>query len=206
MFKPIFTALILSTFMTAGAVAQQQYTMAGGAAVGRITISGGSTVRSWSCDVSRFDATVRSAEAGEALVLPSGRERATFSIPVNGIDCRNRTMNGHLREALHGERYPEIRFELTGYTLGEGSVMRAQGNLTIAQRTTPITVDATWSPNGSDLRVQGSKTLRMTELGVEPPTLMLGTLKVHDQVTVAFDLVIQQNAVTLAANHAAGGR
>ena len=205
MFKPITTALLLSALMTAGVVAQQ-YTMAGGAAVGRITISGGSTLRDWSCDVSRFDATVRSPVAGEALTLPSGRERATFLVPVNGIDCRNRTMNSHLREALHGERHPEIRFELTGYTLGAGSTLSALGNLTIAGRTTPVAVEAAWSMSGANLRVQGSRTLRMTELGVQPPTLMLGTLKVHDEITIAFDLVIQQDAVTLAANHAAGGR
>ena len=184
--------------------AQQQYTMANGAATGRITISGGSTVRSWSCDVTRFDATVRSPGAIEAL--PSGRERASFDIPVAGIDCRNRTMNGHLREALRGDDHPNIAFELTSYTLTDESTLQARGTLTVGGRSTPIELVATYTPGTGTLRVQGEKVLRMTALGVEPPTLMLGTLKVHDPVTIGFDLVIRQSAVTLAARNAAGGR
>lgn len=197
-------ALVLATALllaTAPALAQQ-YAMAGGAATGRITISGGSTLRSWSCDVTRFDAEVRTTAQSEPL--PSGGEQASFSIPVAGIDCRNGTMNGHLREALHGERHPNIRFELTRYTLGAGNTLRAQGSLTIAGRTTPVEVEAIYEPGTGTLRVAGEKTLRMTELGVEPPRLMLGTLKVHDPVTIAFDLVIRQSAVTLAALSAAG--
>ena len=176
----------------------QQYTMAGGAASGRITISGGSTLRSWSCDVTQFEAAVRSTYGADSA-LPSGRENASFTIPVRGIDCRNGTMNGHLREALEGERHPNIRFELTRYTLGAGNTLRAQGNLTIAGQTTAIEVDATYEPGDGTLHVVGRKPLRMTELGVEPPSLMFGTLKVHDAITIAFDLVIQQSAVTLAA-------
>jgi polyisoprenoid-binding protein YceI len=178
--------------------------MANGAATGRITISGGSTVRSWSCDVTQFEATVRSQGSVEAM--PSGRERASFQIPVSDIDCRNRTMNGHLREALRGEDHPNIAFELVSYTVVDGATLRARGTLTVGGRATPIEIDATYNPADGALRVQGQKVLRMTALGVEPPTLMMGTLKVHDPVTIVFDLVIRQSAVTLAANSAAGGR
>ncbi len=34
--------------------------------------------------------------------------------------------------------------------------------------------------------------LRMTEYGVKPPSLMLGTLKVADAVTVHFDVVLEK--------------
>ena len=197
-------AALLLLCASAPISSQQQYTMANGAATGRITVSGGSTVRSWSCDVTRFDATVRSPGAVEAM--PNGRERASFEIPVSGIDCRNRTMNNHLREALHGEDHPSIVFELRSYTLVDGTTLRAQGTLTVAGRATPIEIDASYAPGDGTLRVQGAKTLRMTSLGVQPPTLMLGTLKVHDPVTIGFDLVIRQDAITLAALGAAGAR
>jgi hypothetical protein len=32
----------------------------------------------------------------------------------------------------------------------------------------------------------------MTEYGVKPPSLMLGTMKVGDPVTVSFDLVLSE--------------
>lgn len=202
----ITTATALAILGAAGA-GGQQYALAGGAATGRITISGGSTLRSWSCDVTRFDASVRSPGLdGQVEQMPNGREQASFDIPVAGIDCRNRTMNSHLRDALYGDSHPNVRFELTGYSLTGESTMRAEGNLTIGTTTTPIAIDAAFVPSEGTLRVQGQKRMRMTELGVRPPTLMLGTLRVHDQVTIGFDLVIRQSAVTLAALSAAGGR
>lgn len=196
------TKAAILTILATGAVGAQQYAYAGGAATGNITVSGGSTLRDWSCSVTSFDAAVRAP--GDAVEpMPNGRESASFTIPVNGIDCRNRTMNNHLREALRGERHPNIQFALERYTLVDGTTIRAQGNLTIAGRTTPIEVVAAYTRGEGNLRVQGAKELRMSELGVEPPSLMLGTLKVHDRITIGFDLVIRQSAVTIAALDAA---
>lgn len=190
--------------LVAAASAEPIYTYMGGAATGTIRISGGSTLRDWSCDVTEFDAAVEST--GAVTALPSGRERASFEIPVAGIDCRNGTMNNHMRNALRGDDHPLIAFQLDGVRLVGDATLTGTGRLTIAGRTTPITVDATYTTGDGTLRVQGEKSLVMTELGVRPPTLLLGTLKVHDRITVSFDLVIRQSAVTLAANHPARGR
>jgi hypothetical protein len=42
------------------------------------------------------------------------------------------------------------------------------------------------------IRFKGSKQFKMTEYGVKPPTLMLGTMKVGDPVTVSFDLALSE--------------
>ena len=38
--------------------------------------------------------------------------------------------------------------------------------------------------------MKGARAIKMSEYGVKPPTLILGTMKVRDQVTVSFDLVL----------------
>ena len=38
---------------------------------------------------------------------------------------------------------------------------------------------------------KGSKQLKMTDFGVRPPTLMMGTMKVHDPVKVSFDVLLK---------------
>ena len=53
-----------------------------------------------------------------------------------------------------------------------------------------LSVEAVARENGQ-LRVCGSKRLVMTEWGVRPPTLMLGTMKVNPSVTVGFDVVLK---------------
>ena len=41
------------------------------------------------------------------------------------------------------------------------------------------------------LRVTGKVPITMTEWGIKPPTLMMGTIKVGQVVTVQFDLLLQ---------------
>jgi polyisoprenoid-binding protein YceI len=69
--------------------------------------------------------------------------------------------------------------------------LRIRGELTMAGVTKPVDMVARASstPEGK-LRVQGRYLLRMTDWGVRPPTLMLGTLKVGDAVVIRFDLAL----------------
>lgn len=158
----------------------------------RLTISGGSTVRSWSCSTGNVRGVVRTISGGATSIaqLPAGTYQVALTIPVSSIDCRNGTMNGHLRRALRAERNPEIRFELERYTVNGAGQVSAEGNVTVAGRTTPIRLDAAVTPAPEGVRAAGRVQLRMTELGVEPPTLMLGTLKVHDPITIVFDVYL----------------
>jgi len=66
------------------------------------------------------------------------------------------------------------------------------GNLTLGGVEKPITIKAHAKPgpNGT-LVVSGTREVRMTEFGLKPPTLMLGTMKVDERVTVGFDVVLK---------------
>ena len=44
---------------------------------------------------------------------------------------------------------------------------------------------------GSVLRVRGSEEIVMTEFGVKPPSLMMGTMKVRDRVVVQYDVLLK---------------
>jgi hypothetical protein len=49
-------------------------------------------------------------------------------------------------------------------------------------------------PNG-DLQFSASKKIKMTEYKMEPPTAMMGTIKVGDEVTVNFDITVTPNKI-----------
>jgi len=53
-----------------------------------------------------------------------------------------------------------------------------------------MTVEASEGASGM-LHVVGTHELRMTEWGLKPPTLMLGTMKVDERVKVGFDLLLK---------------
>lgn len=194
--KTIGMALALAATMATGVVAQG--TNAVRLTLGpekKIWLEGSSTVRKYSCESQTFEALATPVPSPGAP-LETAVERVEVVVPVNSLGCGNGTMESHLRKALKAETNPEIRFELKSYQVGdrteEGTRVRATGTLTIAGTTRPVEMDGLVTPTATGLRVRGQKEIRMTEYGVKPPKLMLGTLKVADPVTVHFDVVLEK--------------
>jgi polyisoprenoid-binding protein YceI len=104
-------------------------------------------------------------------------------------------MNEHMRKALKAEKYPTITFRVASYDLAkaaDGLDVTLNGTLTLGGVEKPITINATAKPgeNGT-LLVSGTREVRMTEFGLKPPTLMLGTMKVDERIKVGFDVVLK---------------
>lgn len=161
----------------------------------RLWFDGTSTVRDWSCKAPRIDAAIDADANAPAAVLNGQKAVKTvaLSFPVAQLDCENRTMNGHMLKALNSDRHTSIRFTLTGYDLAKAAAVTGtlQGTLMINGQTRPITVTTQFASANGGLRVTGKYDLKMTDWGVEPPKLMMGTLKVGEVVTVNFDLLLQ---------------
>jgi polyisoprenoid-binding protein YceI len=167
----------------------------------KLWVDGTSSVRAYSCKATTLNGTV-AANAGSTTLAVADLEKAVrtvdVSIPVQGLECGNGTMNGHLRNALKAQQAPTIRFQLSQYDVaasGESTgTVKLVGTLQIAGQEKPVTIDANVSCDGNGaVRVKGSKQILMSEYGVRAPTLMMGTLKVRDQVVVNFDVVLKQS-------------
>ncbi len=161
----------------------------------RLWFDGTSTVRDWSCKAPQIQATIDGDAAAPAAVIDGQKAVKTVDLvfPVATLDCDNRTMNNHMRNALNAEQHQTIRFTLNDYTLAKGANTTGslQGQLTINGQTKAITVPVQFANAAGALRVTGKYPLPMTQWGVQPPRLMMGTLKVGDTVTVNFDLLLQ---------------
>ena len=182
------TALAFLALGAAGWIAQS-YTFESSS---KIWVEGTSTVHDWTCTVTQFAGTVN-AEPAEASF--ADLSTTTLTVPVQGIDCDNGTMNGKVRDALGSS---PIRYALTSATPGASAAdgwfsIRTTGNLSIAGATQPaqMTVKAK-ALDGGRFRITGQHALKMTDYGVSPPTAMFGTLKTGDEVTVHFDATISR--------------
>jgi polyisoprenoid-binding protein YceI len=163
----------------------------------RITFAGTSTVRSWSCDVTAPEATIDATSRALGAATRGGErvvQRVRLRIPVSTLDCRNGTMNGHMRKALEADAHPTIEFVLGTYEVDGSAAARTGtlvGTLSIRGTARPVRIPVTFVPEGEDaLRVRGEHVVTMPEFAVKPPTLMLGTMKVGADVTVRFDLLV----------------
>lgn len=188
-------AALVAMGLTTGASAQ---------AASSLTIDGTSTLRSWECEVPSFSVAPSPPSGFEEGVLRGERslETVTLVFPVKAIECGNGTMNDHLRKALDADDHPQIRYRLSKYDLANaesGMVVKAQGELVIAGTARPIEMAVTVTRDASGaIRVQGEEIVKMTDFGVKPPKLMLGTLKVGDAVNVKFDVALRAQQVEVA--------
>jgi polyisoprenoid-binding protein YceI len=176
---------------------------------GSLRVDGGSTVRSWSCDAKTLQARVTSAPGATLQIAQLGNAVRTveLDVPVNRLDCDNDTMNDHMWTALDSKKHEMIRFRMQSYAVTQGAggaaTLSLRGNLEIHGQTRAVTLTAQARQDGSALVVSGMHELDMTEWGVRPPRLMLGTLRVHEKVQVHFDLRLTTTAE--ATNSTASG-
>lgn len=203
----------MSRVIVGGAAAVMALGLASGvsgqSAPSSLTIDGTSTVRSWTCEAGSFSVSPNPSQGFEEAVLKGepALESVTLTFPVKALECGNGKMNDHMWNALGAVEHPQIRYRMSKYDIEAaeaGVVVKADGELMIAGTVRPITTSVTVTRDASGaLRVRGEQEVKMTDFGVKPPTLMLGTLKVGDAVKVKFDVPLRAGQLEVAAG--AGG-
>ncbi|HEY2953945.1 MAG TPA: YceI family protein [Candidatus Eisenbacteria bacterium] len=140
-------------------------------------------------------------EAGTAadllrLIRSAAIRGVTVRVPVASLRSEKSGLDRNLRKAMNAEQYPNVTFHLGQYDVASAAVDRdtieitAGGSLTIAGQERPIRLEARACAGEAGVWLEGSESLRMSEYGIKPPTMMLGTLRVGDQVTVRYRLLL----------------
>ncbi|HEV7688210.1 MAG TPA: YceI family protein [Acidimicrobiia bacterium] len=79
-----------------------------------------------------------------------------------------------------------ITFTSTSVNVNDAKV-KAEGSLSIAGQSRPVTLDLTATPDG---RLSGSMTIVQSQFGIKPFSAMMGALKVKDEVEVNLDVAL----------------
>ena len=148
------------------------------------TVSGGSTIRGWTCSVGG-SAEMTPGGAAPVPGFAAGVQTATLRVPVNDFECPEEEMLEHLLEAMRADEFDEIIFRLESYEMSGGRA-QATGSLTILDTTQPVTLPISLNPSGAGVEIEGELRLDMTTYGVEPPVVLLGLLRVKPQIRVEF--------------------
>ena len=162
----------------------------------RLWVDGTSSVRDWTCTAGLVEADVVTTSDGAVTQVASGKKAVStvaVRVPASRLDCKNKQMNGHMLKALKATAHPGITYRVDSYTLAKaatGVEATLVGALTLGGVEKPVTVVASAREEAGMLRVKGTRKITMTEFGLKPPTLMMGTLKVGPEVTVGFDFLL----------------
>ena len=143
---------------------------------------------------------------GEATFVPSHPEQSSIRVSVkpasltvtDDVSQKDRSdiesrMN---QDVLETSVYPEIVFEgsqVVANKLGDDLyAANVTGNLALHGITRPEKISAQVSITGDVLRAYGEFTLRQSDYGIKLVSVAGGTLKVKDEVKIAFDFTARK--------------
>ena len=128
------------------------------------------------------------------LVAPGAVKSLVFTVPVAAMKSDKDGLDKNLRKTLKADDYPNITFRMTQVASvtpnASGLDVVAKGELELAGAKRPVDIALKATPSAQGLVLEGQKALLMTEFGLKPPSMMLGTLKTADRVDIAFRLVV----------------
>lgn len=116
-------------------------------------------------------------------------EGVKLVISSKDFSCKIPGMAKDMRELLQSEKYPYIGFEINHVQLPGGKYGTASATLTIAGVESIGLIDFEVEMVGEKLIIHGSTPLFLSSFNIEPPTKMLGMIKVKDQIEIEFDLI-----------------
>lgn len=192
--KKVFSIAVLAAALASPAGAQETMKLQLEPGT-ELSISGTSTVHAFTCKTTRIDATlvVDKGYTSDLTKIAKPIVSVRVEIPVKSLDCGNGTMNKNMYKTLNADKNPTITYTLGGYDLANGTASsfaaQTTGTLTIAGKDKTCTMDIKAERVDGDKAVaKGEHAILLTDFGIKPPSFMLGTLKVGNEIKIKFNL------------------
>ncbi len=154
-----------------------------------MSIVGSSTLHDWTVEAKQIEdypAEVKLADLDLTI------EEFSFRVAVESMDGgRGPAMNGKIKKALLAEQQPYVNYQMkdpVSVTLVEGVEVpfTAVGDLGIAGVSQTLDIEGGALLEDDKITFSGSKLMKMTDFGIEPPSAMFGQIKTGDDITVHF--------------------
>ena len=162
-----------------------------------VTIEGTSSLHAFHCKTNKIMAYV-DVDPGYTKDLTK-IARPIVSVKVNivvrTLTCGNGQMDKNMYGTLDADKNPLIKYTMSGYDILDGSaspaafVAKTTGTLTISgkEKVIDMKINAERLSDGK-ATARAEQAILMTDFGINPPSFMLGTLKVGNEVKVKFNL------------------
>jgi hypothetical protein len=168
-----------------------------------VTIAGTTNVNRFVCDLERESVNhslqVMSVYENDTLRF----EGLRLAFPINEFDCGIAMMNHDFQEFLREDVYPEMSIEIDHMVIKrEGSLMekvsvvsKIEIQLCGRQQTYTLPKGYVMELPENKVKLVSEDYVRFTDFGLIPPTKFFGTVKVHDELEVGFEIAMEVEAV-----------
>lgn len=158
-------------------------------ATSTIKIDGTSNIHDWQITAEKQQGKLLAEfESGKLIKI----QQLDFIVIAESLKSGKSAMDKNTYKALSTDKYKQIIFKLTKVNSINCSNIHsckvaATGNLTIAGKTNPIDITFDVKVEDSRITLAGSKTIKMTDFGVDPPKALFGTITTGDTLDIKFE-------------------
>lgn len=163
----------------------------------QLTVTGTSSLHEWESSVDKLEAKGWLELTDNTL---TEIRDVVVKIPVKAIkSTKGKIMDSKTWETFNFEKNPNITFTLTDKRINATkNSLVANGTLAMAGVTKPVELHLIYKVlPGGELQISGTHRLLMSDFKMEPPTAMMGTIKVGDAVVVNFEVILRNMNNTL---------
>ena len=186
--------LMLSPVTT---IAQTRFELAAGKN-NSIKVTGTSNVHDWTMIAKGVESSgVFKFNSRDDLIDVAGLK---FTVVAKSLKSEKASMDERTYKTIKANEFPRISYQLTFATVtmvqANKYAIQTTGILTIAGNTQTINMKVSALVNADkSISCHGTERLLLTDYGIEPPSFMLGAMKVGNDLTIQFDLTYAKQSI-----------
>ena len=178
-----------------------------------LSISGTSSLHDFTCKTQKMNVyvDVDPNYTKDLTKISNPIVSVQVNIPVRNLKCDNGKIDENMYKTLKADKNAVITYILSGYDILAGSASangfaaKTKGTLTVAGQKHGVDMRVNARSLGAGkATAEGEHAVLMTDFGIKPPSFMLGTLKVGNEIKIKFN--IKMGPEMLAQIAALGGR
>lgn len=188
-FKYLSLLVFLCFAVTGNLNAQGTYQLSGSG--NAIKIVGKSNVHDWTMTASN---PVCDANFGALTSegIPKSLNSLNFKVNATNLKSDSESMNKRAYKTMKADAHPQITFKLISASITPSTknkfTIKASGTLTIAGVSKVINMLVNGEVKSDNtITCTGQQKLKLTEFGIQPPSFMLGAMKVGDDLAISFN-------------------
>ncbi|AHM63427.1 tRNA modification GTPase [Flammeovirgaceae bacterium 311] len=157
-----------------------------------VQVEGTSTMHDWTMTSSAVQGTVvLDQQAGKLNTI----KQANLKLSAESLKSGKDAMDKNAYKALNTNKHKDIGFVLNSIKSIEqvngATKIIANGTVTIAGVSKAETIELLGKVDSKGaVSFQGSKAIKMSEYGVEPPSFMFGSVTTGDAITIKFNILL----------------
>ena len=157
----------------------------------KVTVNGKSNVHDWEMTSTGVESQgIFKFNSKDELI---GLSVFNFTVLAKSLKSGRSSMDGRTYKSIKADEFPKINYKLTyaEVTMVQSNKYSIQttGILTIAGKTQSISMKVMALVNADQsISCHGAEKLMLTDYAIEPPSFMLGAMKVGNDLVIKFDL------------------